>query len=111
MFVLDAQYKFSSKLSVRTELQYLYSEELNKDWMAGLLELNFAPSWDVFVSDMYNHGDTKIHYFSGGVSFSNSTMRIAGSYGRNREGMVCSGGVCRWQPAYTGGNLQISLYF
>ena len=111
VFVLDAQYKFSSKLSVRTELQYLYSEELNKDWMAGLLELNFAPSWNVFVSDMYNHGDTKIHYFSGGVSFSNSTMRIAGSYGRNREGMVCSGGVCRWQPAFTGGNLQISLYF
>ena len=111
VFVIDAQYKFSSSFSMRTEMQYLYSEELNKDWMAGLLELNFAPHWSVYMSDMYNHGDTKVHYYSGGVSYSNSNMRVAGSYGRNREGMVCSGGVCRWQPAYTGGNVQLSLFF
>ena len=111
VFVLDTQYRFSSKMSIRTELQYLYSEELNKDWMAGLLELNIAPQWSFYVSDMYNHGDTKIHYYSGGISYSNDMIRIAGSYGRNREGMICSGGVCRWQPAYTGGNIQLSLFF
>lgn len=111
VFVFDAQYKLTSSISMRTELQYLYSEELNKDWMAALLELNMAPNWSFFVSDMYNHGNTEVHYYSGGISFSNSLMRVAGSYGRNREGMVCSGGVCRWQPAYTGGNLQFSLYF
>ena len=111
VFVIDAQYRITSKVSLRTELQYLYSEELNKDWMAGLLELNIAPQWSLYVSDMYNHGDTKTHYYSGGISYSNSSVRIAGSYGRNREGMICSGGVCRWQPAYTGGNLQFSLFF
>lgn len=111
VFVIDAQYRITSKVSLRTELQYLYSEELNKDWMAGLLELNIAPQWSFYVSDMYNHGDTKTHYYSGGISYSNSSVRIAGSYGRNREGMICSGGVCRWQPAYTGGNLQFSLFF
>lgn len=111
VFVIDASYKINHTLSLRTELQYLYSEELNKDWMAGLLELNVAPRWSFFVSDMYNHGDTRTHYYSGGISYSNSAMRLAGSYGRNREGMVCSGGVCRWQPAYTGGNIQLSLFF
>lgn len=111
VFVLDTQYKFSRKLSLRAELQYLYSEELDKDWMAALLELNFAPKWSVFASDMYNHGSTKIHYYSTGASYTYSMWRIAASYGRNRAGMVCSGGVCRYQPAYTGGNLQLSLLF
>lgn len=111
VFVVDALYKFSPSVSLRTELQYLYSEELDKDWMAGLLELNVAPHWSFFASDMYNHGSTKVHYYSGGISYSNSLLRVAGSYGRNREGMVCSGGVCRWQPAYTGGNIQLSIFF
>ena len=111
VFVVDALGKLSRSVSLRGELQYLYSEELDKDWMAGLLELGIAPNWSVFVSDMYNHGNTKVHYVSGGLGYSNSFIRLAASYGRNREGMVCSGGVCRWQPAYTGGNLQLTLFF
>lgn len=111
VFVVDALYKLNRQISLRAELQYLYSEELDKDWMAALLELGIAPAWSLFVSDMYNHGSTDVHYCSAGVSYSNSFMRISGSYGRNREGMVCSGGVCRWQPAYTGGNLQLTLFF
>ena len=111
VFVVDALGKLSRSVSLRGELQYLYSRELEKDWMAGLLEVNIAPKWSLFVSDMYNHGDTGVHYVSGGVSYSNPFMRLAASYGRNREGMVCSGGVCRWQPAYTGGNLQLAMFF
>ncbi len=109
--VLDATYAFSRSFSLHTELQYLYSEELTRDWMAALVEANFAPRWSVFVSDMYNHGDTKVHYYSVGAAYTHSAVRVAASYGRNREGMVCSGGVCRWQPAYTGGNLQVSWLF
>jgi hypothetical protein len=33
------------------------------------------------------------------------------SYGRNRAGYICSGGVCREMPAYTGGNLAMTLTF
>ncbi len=111
VFVADVTYAFSNKFSLRTELQYLYSEELTKDWMGALLEANFAPKWSIFASDMYNHGDSKLHYYSAGAAYTYSKIRVAASYGRNREGMVCSGGVCRWQPAYTGGNLQLSLLF
>lgn len=111
VFVADVTYKIKPKISLRAELQYLYSEELKKDWMAALLELNFAPKWSVFVSDMYNHGDTKLHYYSAGASFTYSGLRAAITYGRNREGMVCSGGVCRYQPAYTGGNLSLTYLF
>lgn len=111
VFVGDVTYKFNTKFSLRGELQYLYSEELSKDWMAMLLEANFAPRWSIFASDMLNHGDTGVHYYSVGTAYTYSKLRVSASYGRNRDGYVCSGGVCRWQPAYTGGNLQLSLLF
>ena len=105
------QYKFTPKFSTRLELQYLTTHEDEKDWMAALLEVNFAPTWSIYVSDMYNHGDTKVHYYNIGASYAKSRTRVALSYGRNREGYVCSGGVCRTLPAYTGLNLSVTTSF
>lgn len=109
--VADMLYKWTSKLSSRLELQYLSSKDDQKDWMAGLLEVNFAPHWSVFASDMWNHGDTKLHYYNAGVSFSISNLRVAAGYGRYRAGYICSGGVCRAIPAYTGANLSLTASF
>lgn len=111
VFVADMQYKFTPKFSTRLELQYLTTHEDEKDWMAALLEINFAPAWSIYGSDMYNSGSSKIHYFNAGVSYARSRTRIALSYGRNREGLLCSGGVCRLTRAYTGANLQITTSF
>lgn len=115
VFVGDVTYKFTPKWSLRGEVQYLYSEETTKggDWMAALLEVGYAPQWSVFISDMYNHGnkEEKVHYYSAGVSYTYGSLRAALSYGRNRAGYVCSGGVCRYQPAYTGGNLALTYVF
>ena len=102
VFVLDGQWRASRTTALRLELQYLYSQELTRDWMAALLELTFAPHWSFSVSDMYNHGSTGVHYYNAAVSYSHKMLNISLSGGRTREGMVCSGGVCRWQPAYTG---------
>jgi hypothetical protein len=60
---------------------------------------------------MFNHGDTKIHYYNAGFSYTAGRTRVALSYGRNRAGMICSGGVCRYTPAYTGFNLLLSATF
>lgn len=111
MVVADLLYKFTPSFSTRMELAYLTTFEDQKDWMSGLVEVNFAPSWSLFVSDMFNHGDTKIHYYNAGFSYTAGRTRVALSYGRNRAGMVCSGGVCRLMPAYTGGNLVVSTSF
>lgn len=111
IFVADMLYKWTPTISTRLELQYLYSKHDNKDWMAALAEVNFAPHWSIFASDMYNHGKTKIHYYNAGVSYTKSRTRIQLSYGRNRAGVVCSGGVCRNIPAYTGANLMITTSF
>ena len=110
--VADLLYELTRKISLRGELQYLFCDDQeDKDWMAGVLEANFSPHWSIYISDMYNHGNTKVHYYSVGVNYTKGIARIGAVYGRNREGMVCSGGVCRMQPAYTGGNIQLSLIF
>ena len=111
IFVADLLYKWSDDLSTRLELQYLASKDDSKDWMAALLEVNFAPKWSAWGSDMYNHGDTKTHYYNVGLSYTKSRTRVSLGYGRYRQGFLCSGGVCRVMPAYTGANFSLITSF
>ena len=111
IFVLDNTYKINRKMALRMELQYLYSSDYEKDWMAALVEFSIAPRWSFSVSDMYNNGSTKIHYYNGSVSYTKKNTRVQLGYGRNRAGYVCSGGVCRYSPAYTGANLVLTSSF
>jgi hypothetical protein len=111
IFVADLLYKYTSTFSTRLELQYLQTKDDQKDWMAALLEVNFAPHWSIFASDMFNHGSTRLNYYNGGVSYSKSRTRTALGYGRYKAGYICSGGVCRSIPAYTGANLSITTSF
>lgn len=111
IFVADLLYKFTPKFSTRLELQYLKTFEDQKDWMAALAEVNFAPRWSIWVSDMYNHGSSKLHYYNAGASYTKGRTRIAVGYGRYRAGMICSGGTCRQIPAYTGANFTLTTSF
>lgn len=109
IMVADLLYKFNSSLAARMELQYLVTFEDQKDWMAALLEVSFAPHWTVYASDMWNHGMTKVHYYNGGVSYTKSRTRLSVGYGRYKAGYICSGGVCRQIPAYTGANISLVM--
>ena len=109
--VADLLYKWTSKFSTRLELQYLISDEYQKDWMAALLEISLAPHWSIYASDMYNHGSTGMHYYNAGLSYAYRWIRVAAGYGRYRAGYICSGGVCRQIPAYTGANITLTASF
>ena len=117
IFVGDVTYKFDRKKSLRVELQYLLADrhdgkyDYEGDWVAGLVEFSLAPHWSFFVQDMYNIDKTKTHYYSGGFSYTYNRTRVQLSYGRNRAGFICSGGVCRYSPAYTGVNLVLTSSF
>ena len=111
IIVADLLYKWTPTISTRMELQYLAAKDDQGDWMAGLLEFNLAPHWSVFASDMWNHGSTKLHYYNAGVSYTISHLRVAAGYGRYRAGFICSGGVCREIPAYTGANISLTASF
>ena len=132
IFVGDVTYKINKKHSLRFEAQYLASNDYEGDWVAATVEYNFAPKFSFYVSDMWNcepMGDEYsaygnffydenyegknylLHYYQVGASFTHNSIRVQLSYGRNRAGYVCSGGVCRFQPAYTGANLALTLSF
>ncbi|MBR2948130.1 MAG: hypothetical protein IKC17_06040 [Bacteroidales bacterium] len=107
--IADVTYKINRKNSLRLELQHLYTKEDHKNWAAALLEYNLAPRWSISVQDMWNYGDTKKHYVNGSVSYSYNKVRAALNMGRFKEGYLCSGGVCRQTPAYTGFNLSLVI--
>lgn len=111
VFVVDGVYRFDGPLSLRMQAQYLYSEELTRDWMAAMVELTSTKGWGIHLQDMYNHGDTGENYYEAGVTWTRDGFKADLSYGHQRAGLVCSGGVCRWQPEYEGGMLRLFYNF
>lgn len=102
IFVADGKYQFSKKTTLRCELQYLTTKQDEKDWVFGLLELSLVPHWMITISDMWNCGDSKIHYYQGLVTYNVGSHRIQAGYERTQAGFNCSGGVCRYVPAMKG---------
>ena len=74
-------------------------------WMFGLLEYNIAPKWSFAISDMYNIQPKKtddLHYPRIDVVFNQKANRYGLSYVKQVEGVVCAGGICRLEPAFSG---------
>lgn len=111
IFVVDAKYKFNRKYTLRGELQYLQSNEDQKDWAYGLLEFSINPHLMISASDMWNCGDTGTHYYMFGVTGNYRSNRLMLSYGRTRRGFNCSGGVCREVPAMHGFQIAYTYNF
>ena len=111
ILVADGKYKISPKLTLRCELQYQFCEGDDGDWAFGLAELSWAPHWMFTVSDMWNCGKTKVHYYQALVTYSIKSHLIQAGYGRTAEGFNCSGGVCRWVPATRGFTLSYNYSF
>ncbi|HKR03564.1 MAG TPA: DUF6029 family protein [Bacteroidia bacterium] len=113
--IAEINYKFNAKHSMRIELQHLYAEQDAKNWAVVLAEYNIAPHWFVAAFDEYNYGnddkDLRIHYFSGSLGYTKGVTRIAAGYGKQRQGLLCVGGVCRQVPASNGYTLSITSSF
>ncbi|MEG2556763.1 MAG: DUF6029 family protein, partial [Odoribacter sp.] len=110
----DILYKLTPKNSLRMELQHMWTTtQEDQAWYFGLLEYGFVPGWMIYGSDLcnYNTENSPVHYYNAGFSFSRGFFRGAASYGRNRAGYQCVGGVCRFVPDYTGVNMSLSMIF
>ena len=128
---LDVTYKINKKQSIRFELQGLWEKEVKKgyeydesekkdyqkrgDWAFGLVEYTINPHWSFSIADKWNYGNPvpefRDHYFTGTVSYIHEATRIMLSGGRQSEGVVCVGGVCRTVPASSGVTLTVSTSF
>jgi len=126
-------YKLSKKKALRFEFQYMNMNGSDKtgelvkndygDWAFALVEFTMAPHWTFTLSDMYNLGPGKlspigsdgekaqIHYPRVDVFYTNKSNRYSLSYVKQVEGVVCSGGICRLEPAFSGVRMSITSTF
>ncbi|HRY98687.1 MAG TPA: DUF6029 family protein [Bacteroidales bacterium] len=115
ILVLDLTRKLTATRSLRLELQYLSTDQDSGDWVAASLEYTMAPHWFFSVMDQYNFNnpvsDNTYHYYNFAFGYIRNTSRIALSYGRQREGILCVGGVCRNVPAASGLTLTLTSSF
>ena len=109
--VAEGKYQFNNKLTLRAEAQYLATKQDEGDWTYGLLELSVLPYFMFTVSDMWNNGESNVHYYMGSVTFNYKAHRLMAGYGRTRAGYNCSGGVCRYVPATRGFQMSYNFNF
>lgn len=104
--IVEMQYKIKPKHALRSELQLLHTKQDEGSWALALIEYTFSPNWFFAVLDQYNYGNPnahkRIHYFFTSVGRNYKKNRFILSYGRQRAGIFCVGGVCRNVPASNG---------
>jgi len=113
--VADLTWYITKTKSLRFEAQYMSTRQDEHDWIMGLVEFSIAPKWIFTFMDEYNYNnpipEKRVHYYFGSVAFTQGSSRIALSYGRQRAGIICVGGVCRAVPASNGLSVTITTSF
>ncbi|MEX0968346.1 MAG: DUF6029 family protein [Bacteroidia bacterium] len=135
---VELSQKLDRKKSLRVELQYMITQRntrinalLNNvfktnhnetgaeqdlgDFALALAELNIAPKYSISVSDMVNTKPTEsekmVHYYSFFGAFTQKQTRFSLGYVKQVEGVVCTGGVCRVEPAFSGMRFGLTTNF
>ena len=115
--VADVQYKHSSKLAFRSEVQHLATEQDFGNWLYGLLETTINSNFSFYLSNEMNYVGTgankpkTTHYYDFGASYVKGSSRFGLSYGRQRAGLLCVGGICRIVPASSGLSFSLTSTF
>ncbi len=113
----ELNYKINKKMSLRFEFQYQHVKEDYGQWLYGLIEYNFAPHFSFAVSDMWNFkpnpdvNPNANHYYSVFAGYTLGPHRFTLSYVKQVEGIVCTGGVCRLEPAFSGVKFGVNSTF
>lgn len=107
----EATYRFNDKKSLRLEVEYMHTKQDYGSWVFALLEYTIAPRWAFAVSDMYitklNPGNisgltSSPHYYNAFFAYTKGPNRFTLSYVKQPDGINCTGGVCRYEPAFSG---------
>lgn len=110
--VIETTRRFEEGKALRVVAQHLWSKDDRKNWAAAVVEYNFSTSFAIYAADNWNYGgNDKIHYYSLGGSYSKGNTRLAINYGRQRGGLICIGGVCRFVPENTGLSANLTVAF
>lgn len=119
----EMTYKLNTKRSLRFEWQYMSNEGDLGSFANALLEYNVAPHWSFAAGDLVNvqHGYLNkpiagqafeiIHYYNFFAAYTYKNVRVTGGYLKQPQGVNCTGGVCRIEPAFSGGRLTLTTNF
>lgn len=112
--IADIWWKFKPYNSLHLEVQGLLTKQDLGNWTSGMLEYNRRGFFAAFVM-LYNQGITGYNeatiYPFVTAGYTHEATRITAGYGRQREGIVCIGGVCRAVPASNGFSITINSSF
>lgn len=113
--VIESTHRLGNGKSIRLEVQMLNSDSTKHDWTGGTVEYNINSKFSVYANDIYNKGsDTnteKTHFFNLGGSYTKGATRLGINYGRQRAGLLCVGGVCRFVAEATGLTANLTMSF
>lgn len=112
--VAEGTIKFNTKNALRIEAQALWTKQDQGNWATLVAEYTIAPHWFFSIIDQYNYKNpvgNELHYpiFSSGYIKGGNRFQM--SYGRQRAGIFCVGGVCRVVPASNGLTFSITSTF
>ena len=115
--VLEGTYKINTHNAIRWELQGMWVQKnaagINDkgNWATALVEYTISPVWFFSAMNQYNYGNAdaskRVNYPIITCGYIKDATRLTVSYGRQRAGLFCVGGVCRPVPANNG--LMINL--
>jgi hypothetical protein len=130
--VIDITWRYKTGKAIRFESQgffgkYDYKEQSKNtsaetnitnntgSWVSELIEWTPSTHWSITLADQYNYNNPviakRVHYYFAMIGYVNGPTRISVSYGRQRQGIFCAGGVCRFVPASSGLSISISSSF
>ena len=119
--VVEMLFKVAPKHSLRTELQGLFVKPQANggndqgDWFTALIEYTISPHYFFSFMNQYNYGNSdenkRVNYPIITCGYIKESTRLTLSYGRQRAGLFCVGGVCRFVPANNGLTLSFTQSF
>ncbi len=114
-------YKFTTRQSMRFEWQYLDTKEDLGSFVNALVEFNVAPHYSFSAGDMVNNKPHRlashtipnkvVHYPTIFAAYTLKTSRFTLAYVKQPQGVNCTGGVCRVEPAFSGVRFTLTTSF
>lgn len=127
---IEAEVLFTANDSIGNGEHRDYGKQDFGNWAMLMLEYTVSPHWFFAVSDQYNYVSfnneeatktlqynheittlKRVHYYTAAMGYTKGASRVAISYGKQREGILCVGGVCRDVPASNGFLVTVSHTF
>ena len=110
----ELRLRLKKRRSLRFELSYMQTEQDYGAWAFALAEFN-TKKFSFWASAMINTVPTQYDniqvFYELAANYPHHSNRFELAYKRQVEGIVCTGGVCRYQPAFNGVQLNVISSF